>query len=470
MLSPMKDKFLLFLLFIVLFTECFGQVSVNMDGSPPHNSAMLEVKSDSKGVLIPRLTIEERDAILNPAEGLMIFCINCGSEGSLCIFSNDSWKTFAPCYVSTPAANDNKVFPGQINWKWAEAAGAIGYKWNTLNNQDEAIDLGNSLQVQENINFCDTTLQRYLWAYNSCAVSPLEILSQGIPASEPSIPVGSAHIAKTNQITWNWELSPDVTGYKWNSENNLSTANDLDLNVSITQYGLNCGTSYSCYLWAYNGCGYSFPAQFTISTDICCGDPIQSHHYSSEGVAPVDKNTTYGTVQGIPGEPAKCWITSNLGADHQASSINDVSEAAAGWYWQFNREQGFKHDGTSRTPNTTWIASIEEYSEWNLPNDPCALLLGGDWRIPTVAELSNIDAASAWDEATDVWGSSLKIHTAGILTNGYGLIDGRGSFAGLWSSSQKDNYLGFNLFFGENNCAVQHYYKAFGLSIRCIRN
>jgi hypothetical protein len=50
-----------------------AQVSVSSDGSEPDSSAMLDVKSTSKGVLIPRMTTAQRDAITNPAESLIIF-------------------------------------------------------------------------------------------------------------------------------------------------------------------------------------------------------------------------------------------------------------------------------------------------------------------------------------------------------------------------------------------------------------
>ena len=63
-------------------------------------------------------------------------------------------------------------------------------------------------------------------------------------------------------------------------------------------------------------------------------------------VAPVTKTVTYGTVlTDIGGTGSKCWITQNLGADQQATSATDATEASAGWYWQFGRKQGFKHDG-----------------------------------------------------------------------------------------------------------------------------
>ena len=32
------------------------------------------------------------------------------------------------------------------------------------------------------------------------------------------------------------------------------------------------------------------------------------------------KTVAYGTVTNIPGEPSKCWITSNLGSDHRGNS------------------------------------------------------------------------------------------------------------------------------------------------------
>ena len=52
----------------------FGQLSVNTDNSQPDNSAMLDVKSANRGVLVPRMTAAQRNSISSPAAGLMIFC------------------------------------------------------------------------------------------------------------------------------------------------------------------------------------------------------------------------------------------------------------------------------------------------------------------------------------------------------------------------------------------------------------
>jgi hypothetical protein len=49
----------------------WGQVVVG--GETPDPSAVLDVQSTSQGVLLPRVTTTQRDAILNPAMGLTIF-------------------------------------------------------------------------------------------------------------------------------------------------------------------------------------------------------------------------------------------------------------------------------------------------------------------------------------------------------------------------------------------------------------
>lgn len=65
----------IFYLFSVWFTAT-AQVSINSDGSPPDSSAMFQVESSGKGFLLPRLTLPQVEAIVNPAEGLLVYCID----------------------------------------------------------------------------------------------------------------------------------------------------------------------------------------------------------------------------------------------------------------------------------------------------------------------------------------------------------------------------------------------------------
>jgi hypothetical protein len=64
-----------YLLFFILFisTNQFAQVGIGTEN--PDGSAVLDLDSDSKGLLLPRLTTVQRNAITNPAKGLMIYNI-----------------------------------------------------------------------------------------------------------------------------------------------------------------------------------------------------------------------------------------------------------------------------------------------------------------------------------------------------------------------------------------------------------
>ncbi len=307
----MKKFFLSFLLFTAGLKVSLAQVSINSDGSDPDGSAMLEVKATDKGVLLPRLTLSQRDAIASPAEGLMVFCTDCGSEGSLSIFSNGSWKTFSPCSISAPTAGTNTVTLDQVLWTWNSVAGATGYKWNTTDDYSTAIYMGTSLTKSETGFTCGTTYNRFVWARNSCSVSTPVTLTETIPATVPATPVEGTHVASKTQITWNWNTVPDALGYRWNSINDFTTATEMGLTTTKAEGSLTCETLYTRYVWAYNGCGYATPLTLSQSTLACwiCGDTLAVNHLASGGVAPVDKEVTYGTVNNIPGETSKCWIT-----------------------------------------------------------------------------------------------------------------------------------------------------------------
>lgn len=66
-------------------------VAVNTDGSTANSSAILDVKSTGKGVLIPRMTRAERNAIPSPATGLMVFQNGPDSVGFY-YYDGSSWS------------------------------------------------------------------------------------------------------------------------------------------------------------------------------------------------------------------------------------------------------------------------------------------------------------------------------------------------------------------------------------------
>jgi hypothetical protein len=200
-----------------------------------------------------------------------------------------------------------------------------------------------------------------------------------------------------------------------------------------------------------------------ITPPFSCGMTFIINHVAGN-VAPVSKTVTYGTVTNIPGETSKCWITRNLGADHQADSVDDPTEASAGWYWQFNRLQGYKHSGSTVTPAWT-ISWIDENSDWLSANDPCASLLGNGWRLPTSTEWTNVDTWLTWD---DTWNSPLKLHAAGNLGYFDGSLGARGYCGYYWSSSQGSDLYGWHIYLYHASCNVDFTPKANGFSSRCL--
>ena len=94
----MKTLIILLVIGLTFMYTGNAHVGINTDGSQPDPSSMTDVKSTSKGILFPRMTTAQRDAISNPAEGLLIFNI---TTGCFNYFMGGSWKSF--CEVVDPA-------------------------------------------------------------------------------------------------------------------------------------------------------------------------------------------------------------------------------------------------------------------------------------------------------------------------------------------------------------------------------
>jgi len=82
-------RFLLFICFYLLYANLTAQVAVNSTGDQPDSTAMLDVQSHTKGVLIPRMTSAERDSIQSPAEGLMIYLTD---KHIFNFYDGEKWK------------------------------------------------------------------------------------------------------------------------------------------------------------------------------------------------------------------------------------------------------------------------------------------------------------------------------------------------------------------------------------------
>jgi hypothetical protein len=76
---------------VLLTATTYAQIGINNEN--PDASAALDITSTTGGLLVPRMTAAQRDAITSATQGLIIFCSDCAlGEGELQIKLTSSWK------------------------------------------------------------------------------------------------------------------------------------------------------------------------------------------------------------------------------------------------------------------------------------------------------------------------------------------------------------------------------------------
>jgi len=106
-----------FLILFVIFTNSLpgkAQMAITIDGTLPATSSMLDVKSTNKGLLPPRMTAAQRNAIANPATGLTVY--QSDTPSGLCHYSGSGWKQETGISVETFPASGNLITSDGTNW------------------------------------------------------------------------------------------------------------------------------------------------------------------------------------------------------------------------------------------------------------------------------------------------------------------------------------------------------------------
>lgn len=130
------------LLFILLLSVPAGlsQTAVVSDDAAytGNNSAALDIKSTTKGLLIPRVTQAQRTSISSPAQGLLVFQTD-GTPGFY--YYNGGWQTFGG--GSAPDGSETKVSAGSaITVTGSGTSGspyAIGYSTQVVTLSQRAL-------------------------------------------------------------------------------------------------------------------------------------------------------------------------------------------------------------------------------------------------------------------------------------------------------------------------------------------
>ena len=236
-------------------------------------------------------------------------------------------------------------------------------------------------------------------------------------------------------------------------------------NFEVSLTGLQGDRRYYVRAFATSSVATSYGEQRsfdTVFTMASCGETLRVDHQAGDGVSAVSGELSYRTVSA----DGNCWTDRNLGAERAALSATDDTQESAGWYWQFNRSQGYRNSGSGVVP--TWSSSgVVENSNWVVGNDPCSIALGSNWRIPSLGEWQSV---SDWSPSTVVgaYNSVLKLHAGGGLGSSEGSLGGRSLFGSYWSSIQVDESRGEILYVDGSNTRTQETNKSNGRSVRCV--
>ena len=82
-----------FYLLVLIFCSFQSTCQVGIGTNNPDASAVLELSSSTKGFLPTRMTALQRNAISSPAQGLVIYCTDCGTNGELQVYNGVEYTT-----------------------------------------------------------------------------------------------------------------------------------------------------------------------------------------------------------------------------------------------------------------------------------------------------------------------------------------------------------------------------------------
>ena len=138
-------KIFLFLSFSFAIGLYANGQSVGIGTTTPNSSAKLDVSASNQGFLPPRMTYTQRNAIVSPAAGLIIYCTTCGTNGELQVYTGSGWMSMIqgtatdsirnPTITTTSATSitySSATCGGNISNGGGLAVIQRGVVWNTV--------------------------------------------------------------------------------------------------------------------------------------------------------------------------------------------------------------------------------------------------------------------------------------------------------------------------------------------------
>ena len=378
-------------------------------GLTPDPAAMLDVQSNAKGVLFPRMTSTERDAIANAATGLVLY------------------------NTTTGCLEINLGAPGSASWQGIKCQGRIA----TLDCANASVT--GMLSVNQSASGVSFSIQ-YTGGDGG--------LNVGQVVSSTGVTGLTATLSGGNFATGNGTLTYTITGTP-NADGLAAFALDIGGQSCTLDIIVGCGAYvaagqwkvFSCYnLGSANTAADPFTPSWEIignyyqwGTNPTCfglegtGNPCSSPVFGAEG--PTASNANSGTISG--------WNTTDTGNGAWKDNEKTANDPCP---------TGF------RVPtNTQWLGV--------LANNTRSIVGGGSW------------AGSPTNYATGLnFGSALFLPAAGSRDSTNGSLTDRGRAGVYWSSTELSFPFAMYLLFLENASIDGTYSsnRTYASSVRCI--
>ncbi|MCF8351593.1 MAG: hypothetical protein K9H15_10520, partial [Bacteroidales bacterium] len=231
---------------LMICSAAVGQsVAITDDANySPNSSAMLDVKSNTKGMLIPRLTTAQRTAIASPADGLMVYDTD---NESIYIYHSANWlEIIDEGIINTPGTN---IFAG-------EDAGTsctiginnvgVGYQaLNSLTSQGNNVAIG-YLALKNNLAYGNTAIGFKSLLHNNNGAYNISIGSSALESNTNSgnnIAIGTYALGKidfTNSGTQYYGYNIAIGSHSLQNLNSSNSSNGIN-NIAI---GSSAGHGY----------------------------------------------------------------------------------------------------------------------------------------------------------------------------------------------------------------------------------
>lgn len=314
----MKNKLSLLLLLIALLSvNCFAQ----------QTSAKLQIESQTKGFLMPRLTSSQMFGMNNPAEGLMIYN---SSENQFFYFNGTTWVAM-PSKPASEETDVNIIFNGEYHDLTKMTSIAIALTNNSLSAQSFNFDIDDMELFGPGTKARNPNLHQ-------------DITLTGVNISSATIPAG-----QTQNVVYSLSnIKPTTLGLfraKWKN-GNLNEVKDTTiqngLTVITTQISIqdelkNTPSGFSTNLIVY----LNIPTESWLSMN------LNSNHIQLSG--PASANITVGNPT-----PSSLTLTNNLTTVSFPISSTSQLDSGAILYSDFN------YTFSSVNGNVTTSASRED--------------------------------------------------------------------------------------------------------------